>query len=283
MDNIINNIIPDGSGSDTPPSPEIIDTTIMPDLDTMFGDPVEDQLGLDGNKQPGSNQSSTPEPGKFPADQPTDIEKLLRKLQSEGDKAKSELQKVKEQLRQKEQLTKFLEEIQFDEELKQAFISQLAPDLVKPKDLKVLVSEKLKAEFGEDFTPEPSEAAIFGSPTYNYNERARELVAEFKSKYEKIPKDLETLKAKRMQAREEAKQKAEAEKRELINDFKWSETTFDTFVKWVNSVELKDMGKIFNSAIRSTRRNTPPSLTTFGGQTPADNNYFAHLDAMYGK
>lgn len=60
---------------------------------------------------------------------------------------------------------------------KLAFIARYSPEDFKLEP-KFYVQEKLKEEFGEEFKPDANEALIYGTPSYNFVERQKELVTE---------------------------------------------------------------------------------------------------------
>lgn len=251
------------------------------DLDTIFGTPSESP------EVSGVPSSSSPELDE-PADSqtPQDPEKLARTFQSNYDKTKAELDKIMKQINEEyDPAVKFLNQIYEDAEVRRAFIAELEPELVKPKDPYALVQEALVKEFGSEFVPDKEEADTPGSKSWFYNYRAQKLAEKFLEEGSKAPVNLKSLKEKRTRERQEAEQKAHLEKQEIVNQLKWDENMYNGFAEWASKTKLVDFARMYDRIARSNTKSSfnPPSLPGQSGGRPVMPNQFKQeLDAFFG-
>jgi len=264
---------------------------ILADLESLFNGGVSNAPSLDGGDTRFNKPSRTTSQGtqyvegdpfgqqQGPA--PKDPEGLLRKLQSERDKARADYEKVAGEASQYKNVAEFVNSLFDDEEARHAFIAELEPNLVKPKDALTFVKEGLKKEFGEEFTPNQDEANVFGSSTWLYNERAKDMFNDWKEKSKRLPASLKELKEKRVKVKEDQTKAALAEKQAIIAQRKWDEGKFDRFAKWVSSVKGIHMATIFDTL--EARRSTAPSLAGLpGGQPLVPSKMKAQIDQLFG-
>lgn len=215
---------------------------------------------------------------------PKNPEDLLKFFQSGYDKHKSKAEKLEQELNETKEAASFLNNLVADKELRMAFIAQLEPDLVKPKEPIAFIKESLENEFGKEFTPDKDEITIFGTKSWLYNDRANQLLQEYRTKQQTFPSSLKQYQEKKSQERAQMAKAALEEKKQILEKLKWDEATFTGFTKWVNKVKGMDLSKIYDFLLKSSKTKGPDSLSTQYGGKPINNNSYIHsLDAMFGK
>lgn len=270
-----------------------VDDPILSDLEAVFSSNTEgnslssgQQLNINPNSNASKQQSQTQFSDADPFGKegmPKDPEALLKKLQSERDSTRAQNQKLSAELKQVKPIAEFVSSLYEDETARHAFIADLEPELLKPKNPLTFIQEGLKKEFGEEFTPNPEETNIFGSQTWLYNERAKDLLSEYKEKSKKTPTTLKELKEQRKRDHDSAALDAQTQRREVMEKFKWDDGVWDEFSKWASSVKLVHMGLLFNN-IKSKKGLTAPNIAgQSGGRPLAPAKIQAELDNMFGK
>lgn len=252
---------------------------ILQGIETMFGGASDDNS--DGKPKPEDSPSIKNDDPFGMKNMPSDPEALLRKLQSERDSTRAKLQKVEQEMTQYKSIADFMTSLYEDQELKQAFIAELAPDLAKPKDPLSFIQERLKKEFGDDFTPNKEETAQIGTRSWLYNERAKDLFAEYKDSNKKLPGSLKELREKRKKAKDEQSQAALLEKKDIATKMKWDEETWNGFADWVGKVKGIHMAKIYNG-LRQKTSSAPFLAGQNGGKPLTGSQYKAELDKFFG-
>jgi hypothetical protein len=255
---------------------------ILEDISAIFGEGPGDEVSS-GRKKAIDGLSSVGDIAFTANNAPSNPEELLRRLQSERDKATAQVKKYEAEVNQYKPIADFIASLDQDQSLKEAFIAELAPDLVKPKDPLTFIQERLKKEFGEEFTPDKHEADLFGSQTWLYNERAKELLQEYRTANNKVPKSLKDLRAERKLQREEAQRQAVLEKQEIMNKRAWDEDKWSRFTKWIGGVKGMHMAAIWEG-LESRKGGTSPSSLAGqpGGRPLVPSQLKANLDKMFG-
>ena len=282
----------------TEPTPTPTPTETVPgqfDLDKIFGDPkdksgegisksVEPQPKLreDGTEFKGrdtlppleseifsdiKNQGFRGQPNA-----PRNPQDVISKLQSERDKAVSQVQNWETQANDWKSASDFLAQLEDDAEIRRAFIAELEPELIKPKNPYDLIEETLGKEF-TDFTPNPDEANIFGSKTWMYNRRAEDLLAESRANAKTnaaLPTSLKDIREKRKRQTKEDKDNAFKEKQGIITDMKWNEDTWEGFATWMQSTKGNDWAKMYGFLLRQTGAAPTPLATQRGSSIGKD-------------
>lgn len=182
-----------------------------------------------------------------------------RKEQSRYDKLYSEYQNTLRNLEAYREKASLLEEISTNEELLQSFIAEVKPDLIPKKDITSLVQERLKKEFG-DYQPKQEEIYNPESNAWLYFKRRDEIYEELKNHQSTPIKKVTELKKERQEAIKEQLTK-------LKTIMKWDDNSLTNFQKWANSLDIVELGKMYNFAIRTMRipegailgKNIPPS------------------------
>ena len=273
---------------DTNVEPQVAQPTVndplLSDLDALFGKEagVGDQDGVKKiDKQKVTFSDDDPFAHK---NQPRDPEKLLAQLQSDRDKARAEVTRVTADLQKAKVYEDFLGTLQDDQEMRHAFIAQLEPDLVKPKDPLTFIQERLKKEF-PGFTPDTDEINIVGSPTWTYNQRGTDLFQEWKKTNGTPPPTLVELKAKRKAARDAANVAAQRDKQETMQKLNWGDQDWDSFVDWVTKVKTIHMATIRDGIVKQAmKKGNPPSVVSqSGGKVNTPSGYMTELDNLFGK
>jgi hypothetical protein len=214
---------------------------------------------------------------------PNNPEEVIRRLQSERDKALSQLQNWETQAADWKTANDFLAELEDNAEIRHAFIAELEPDLVKPKNPYDLIQETLGKEF-TDFTPNPDEANVFGSKTWMYNRRAEDLLTEIRTKSKSaLPTSLKDIREKRKREAVEQKQAAFSEKKKIMTDMKWNENTWEGFAGWMQATQGTDWAKMYSYLLRTTGQQPTPLATQRGSSIRNDRGAaFENLGAFYG-
>jgi len=302
--------------NDPTPSPAPIEATdgqAIFDLDTLFGDPQEDKgqgVGTSVDPQPKKQryaerkaQMIEGEQGgdglpplesdifgdthsgnqPFRGNMPKNPLEVISKLQSERDKAMAQVQSWEAQVNEYKSAKDFLAELEEDAEVRRAFIAELEPELVKPKNPYDLIEKTLREEF-KDFTPNSDEANIFGSKTWLYNRRAEELLQESREKAKAgVPGSLKELRAKRKLQVEEQRKAALKEKQDIVNSMKWTDNTWEGFANWMRVTKGVDWAKMYTFLLRQSG-NAPTPLATQTGSSFRNprGKAFEGLDQFYG-
>lgn len=249
---------------------------VLDDIRALFGD----------DKGDGAESSDDKDPFKdFKDDKsPRDPKALLQRLQSERDSYRDRLKNYENELKEYKPIADFMASLYEDEEARAAFIGELAPDLVKPKDPLTFIQEGLKKEFGADFTPNKEEAGVIGSKTWLYNERGKDLLQAWKEKNAKTPSNLKSLAERRKKAREDALKAAEREKQEIMSKFKWDDTEWEEFSKWAPKFRGIHLADIWTRAKKAKGgKRSPLSPTGIPGGKPfVPSQFKKELDEMFG-
>jgi len=195
---------------------------------------------------------------------PRNPQEVISKLQSERDKLKSELDKFQVTANDWRSAYDLLSEIETDAEIRRAYIAQVEPELLKPKDSYSFIKERLEKEF-EGFTPSADEANVIGSKTWIYNERAKELLTEAKGGKLTLPGSLKEIRERRKQATEENKKMALKEKADIISSLKWDDQTWDGFAGWMGAAKGVEFAKLYNYMLKKSIAPNSPNLASQAG------------------
>lgn len=262
---------------------------IMADIDGMFGD-LDDSSSPDGQGngsspfggdniagQSGDQQTSDPTAGMSPAE-------LAAFFQSKFDKLQAEYSRVKPEYEKYKSVAEFINQVYEDPAVKQAFIAELAPDLVKPSDPYESLQEQLAKEFGEDFTPDDDEAAKPLTKSWRYYKRVDELYKDLSSKQNPgVPKTLKQLREEREMQQRVAQQQAEQEKNEVLKELNWTEADWQDFVSWVPQLKAKHLAKWRQQMKKRSKGGAPNLVNQFGGHTVNNKpGFMSDLDKFFG-
>jgi len=249
------------------------------ELDSIFGQAGDVSAGM-GTGTPETVQGQQQFSG------PQDWEKMAKTFQSNYDKTKAEYEKVAKEMQEVYHPTvEFLNQIYEDAEVRQAFIAELEPDLIKQKDPYAHVQEALAKEFGTDFTPDRDEAATPGTKSWFYNFRAQKLAEEVLAKGSKTPPSLKALREKRQKEVELQKQEAATLRQEIIAKLKWDDATYNRFAEWGNKSKLSDFAEMYDRIEKFKNRQNnfnPPSVSSIPGSAAMSNQYKQELDKFFG-
>lgn len=259
------------------------ESTNAPSLvDLVFGEPTS------GNGEPAgiAGTGHGMQPGSMPMHE-YDWEKLARIHQSERDKATTRLKEVEPMVTEYQELKNFFNALETDEEVRQAFLYELAPDLVKTKDPQTFIKEKLEKEFGKDFEPDDEEANQFGSKTWLFYKRADQLANEaFAQQTPKAPKSLQKIKEERATLAQKQMAAQKQAKEEIFKRFPtWTEATYADFLNWGRSAKETDFATLYNYMIlKAGERKTqfPASISSIPGNPVLPNETINKINAMFG-
>lgn len=267
---------------------------IMQDIEAMFGsnDPSAasgDGLGASGSKDvddlfgitPTKN-SGEPQQTKSSFDGMT-AEQRAAHFQSLYNKLENETKQFKPQYEKYKSVADFVNQVYEDPQVKQAFLAELAPDLVQPKDPYDALQEHLAKEFGEDFVPDEDEAQKPLSKSWRYLKRVDELYTKLSKEQPQVPKSIKELREERERMLREANEQAERERAEILNDMKWSTSDWNEFSNWAIKLKGKHLARWYQHLRK--QKGSAPNLMSHSGGSPVRSipEVFQELDNFFGK
>ena len=255
------------------------------EIDNIFGSTASDvdEGGMPPVKEPGN-----PDPFKgTDPNQPDygnmDPEQVARMFQSKYDKTQAALDKVQERLHEYESLEEFIDSVYEDEDVKHAFLSEIAPDLVKQKDPYEALEEQLRKEFGEEYIPDDEEAKRPFTKSWKYYKRADDLEKSVKERKNVVPKSLKALREERSNKKKESQRQVLEEKNKVLTSMKWSDNDYNSFAQWVGKLSAVNLAKIYAYATSRSPKTAPGLVNQSGGSAPTPNVLMADLDKYFGK
>lgn len=266
---------------------------IMQDIEALFGDKDSgaasgDGLGASGIQDPDTLLGIPPknksgEPQQTSSFDGMTAEQRAKHFQSLYNKLEQEYKEVKPQYEKYKSVAEFVNQVYEDPQVKQAFLAELAPDLVKPKDPYDALQEQLGREFGEDFVPDEDEAQKPLSKSWRYLKRVDELYTKLTKDQPSVPKSLKELREERERLVREANEKAEQERVEILNDMKWSTSDWNEFANWVPKLRGKHLARWYQHLRK--QKGSAPNLMSHSGGTPVKSipEVFQDLDNYFGK
>lgn len=207
-------------------------------------------------------------------------EEIDRGLQSKYDKAQHTINELQSKIGDAGKFQSFASNFDADENFRKALIHKYHPELFQQENPKVLIENKLKEEFGEEF--EYDNAGV--NDKILYTERLKELSRETKeSKFDFTP--LEEAARIKQENAEKQKSEYEATKQAILDKHKWGEDRFANMVKWSSKLTLENISDIFNqlefkkesvgndfSAGRKTPSGVNPDDSLFGTPSKSFSN-----------
>jgi len=252
---------------------------LQPSVDDIFGNPADD-LGKSGSEQLGE-PTQTSSKGKR---QHKSADEFINQLKSKLDKTTHELEQFKAQTEELKGVADFVNKVYDDEELFNAFVAEIKPDLLKPPSPEAYIRKRLSDEFGEDFVPDEAEANVQGSRSWLYAKRADDFYREAMDQSNKVPETISQMRERQKKAQKEAQVKAEQEKYALMTSKGWSEEQWGAFTEWANKLTLGYLADAYSRGInKQTSSYKTPSLANIPGGTPIDDaSHMKHLTEMFG-
>ncbi len=206
----------------------------------------------------------------------THFQSLYNRLENEHSELKPAYEKYKD-------VAEFINQVYDDDVVRQAFLAELAPDLVKPTDPYDALQEQLGKEFGTDYVPDEDESSKPLSKSWRYFKRVDELYKELTEKGQAgVPKSLKDLRADREAAKLAANSAAEKEKTQTMADMKWGATDWNEYSEWLPKLKHKHLSKMFQN-LRGKRTTAPNLINQAGGTAPTTMpGVFKELDNYFG-
>ncbi len=196
----------------------------------------------------------------------TNAERAYRELQSKHDKMYAELQKALQERDSVYEKAKLFEQILTDDELKEAFVYQVKPEIAPTKEtIKKRIQEQLEKEFGYNYKERMSDPL----DGLEIQKRVRELYDEYDQKFKKST--IEEIIKKRQE--EEAKFYEQLQK--TIEDIKSTygveDNVIEEYAKWKQKVVYndKELFKIFRHNLKFLQQQKTPQAANVKGMTPA--------------
>lgn len=277
-DNILD---PQVSGA--PTEQTIGETELSRDIDALFGQPTSDSLNEGGTPPENKDFGELDEQGQ-PDYTGMNHEDLAKLFQSRYDKAQAELTKVKPKVERAESLESFINELYENQEVRRAFLAQVEPDLVKPKDPYVALEEQLKKEFGEDFLPDDNEAKKPFTESWRYYKKLDDLYSKINTNQNtQLPKTLEVVRAERKATLAAQKTADDEMKQKVLSTMKWQENDYKSFAGWVYKLSALDLAKIYNFAQqRRTVGHAPSVANQSGSKAHTPSEIASELNKFFG-
>jgi len=262
---------PPVSGEET--QPEVGITDVSQDIDALFGSEASDTVN-EGDTPPETQSFGELDSEGQPDYTGMNHEQLAKMFQSRYDKAQAELDKVKPKVERADNLESFVNELYENQEVRRAFLAQVEPDLVKPKDPYVALEEQLKKEFGEDFLPDDDEAKKPFTESWRYYKKLDDLYSKINTQGNAaLPKTLEELRAERKTTLTNQKKADDEMKAKVLTTMKWQENDYKSFAGWVYKLSALDLAKIYNFAQQRKGVGRAPSVANQSGSkayTPSE-------------
>jgi len=264
---------------------------IMDNIDALFGSTQPASGGgMDTSGTPAVDQDGRPitvdSTGRPTPVNPFDgmtAEQRAAHFQSLYNKLENEHKELKPAYDKYKDVAEFVNQVYEDENVRQAFLAEIAPDLVKPTDPYDALQVQLGKEFGEDFVPDEEEATKPLTKSWRYFKRVDELYKELSEKGSAgVPKTLKELRADREAAKLAANAEAEKERAQAMADMKWGQTDWNEYAQWLPKLKHKHLTKMFQN-LRG-RKGTAPNLINQGGGTAPVSvpEMFKDLDNFFG-
>lgn len=253
------------------------------EIDALFGTPASDS-GSEGDDSAGGDPFAGDNDGVGQPDLTgMSHEELAKMFQSKYDRAQAELNKTQPKVKRADSLESFVNDLYEKPEVRRAFLAQVEPDLVKPKDPYVVLEAQLKKEFGEEFIPDEEDAKKPFTSSWRYYKRLDDLYTKEQSQSATLPKTLEELRTERT-AKLADQQRADADmKTKVLSTMKWSDNDYKTFGDWVYKLSALDLAKIYNYAQQRRRGPAVPNLANApGGRASTPNEIASELKKFFG-
>lgn len=253
---------------------------VLNDIDNIFG--ISESNEEQGDSSPFGSPSTSEAPSNKQDDEFTGLshEDIIKKLQSTKDKYRTQLEIANKKVETLQPLEQFYSSLYEDAEVRRAFIAELEPDLVKPKDPYDVLKEQLDKEFGQDYIPDEEEAKKPFSTSWKYYKKMDELLTKVKEN-KTLPKSLSELKEDRKKQKELLKQQQADEKVKLLAQMKWQDESYNNFADWVSKLSSVDLAKIYTFAMRKQGK-APNMVAQPGGTSFTPNKFNAELKGFFG-
>jgi archaellum component FlaC len=236
-------------------------------LDVYFNEDSNGQPLQNSSQQGSITQEQVPSQQEFGLNtrfrNVDEAEKAVREFQSRYDKLTAEHNKFQKEYESKGKYADLLENIVSDENMLQAFIREVKPDLLPAKDINQMVQEQLAKEFGQDFDYDYQQANLPGRHR-QYARRMDELYDTL-AKQTEIPtiKQLRESKAQQMQQQEVQRMQA---LEEIKTTYKVADTDVENMLNWYNTLKPVDLFSLYRNMMgRINSSSMPPNLANIRG------------------
>lgn len=248
-------------------------------IDALFGNGATNDDGMKAPAGETTTSSTSKEKPKMTPDE------YMKELQSRVDKTTHTLKTLEAQNRELAGAADFVNQLYEDPDVFNAFIAEINPALVKPRNPEDYIRDSLSKEFGPDFVPDEREENIRGSRTWLYNKRADDLYGEAITKSNKVPETISQLKERRMKERKQMEIQASQEKQAIVSEFNWGESDYTGFLNWANKVSTMDFAKLYQygKTKKGQQTKSPNLVSTPGGTPQSDSAYMTELNNFFGK
>ncbi len=193
-------------------------------------------------------------------------EGVLRTFQSRYDSMKAEAEKLRAEVEKAKLAQDLLITIAEDDEALEAFLYQRKPELIKKPDFNSWATNKLKAEFGEEFEFDQSRA-LYDPSHIAYQKRVTELYDEYQKGNQSKVKSLAELRERREQEKQAKEQEVRNMYLKLQETHKLSNEQLKGFVNFISKAN-QDIDLLFNLWRFANRQAQIPN-TPQGSYAPA--------------
>ena len=275
-------------GTPAEPKGEQVDeaqkSAISKDIDALFGTPASDSGEEGGPTESGDDPFAVPTDGDGQPDYTgMSHEELAKMFQSKYDVAQAELNKATPKVARADSLESFVNDLYEKPEVRRAFLAQVEPDLIKPKDPYVVLEAQLKKEFGEEFIPDDVEAKRPFTESWRYYKRLDDLYTKEQKASTELPQTLEEMRTERTTKLSEQKTADADMKAKVLTTMKWSDNDYKSFGSWVFKLSAMDLAKIYNFAQQRKRGPVAPNLASqSGSRTSTPNEIASELTKFFG-
>ena len=258
------------------PAEEAQMSELSKDIDALFGAPASDSGEEGGPTEGGDDPFTVPTDGEGQPDYTgMSHEELAKMFQSKYDVAQAELNKATPKVARADSLESFVNDLYEKPEVRRAFLAQVEPDLIKPKDPYVVLEAQLKKEFGEEFIPDDVEAKRPFTESWRYYKRLDDLYTKEQKASTQLPQTLEEMRTERTTKLSEQKTADAEMKQKVLTSMKWSDNDYKSFGNWVFKLSAMDLAKIYNFAQQRRRSPAAPNLASQSGGRPSTPNEIA--------
>lgn len=196
------------------------------------------------------------------------VEARYRTIQSRHDKLAAEKQKIEEAYSKAMKAEMFLEELLENPELFESFVAEIRPDMVRKKDISVIMQEKLAQEFPEfkDHKPSKQDAEMNpGSREWLFYKRVDDLYNELaKGGYSEKLMTVKEYRERQALKKKEQEALAQKEIADLKQKMNWDDAKVQRYIDWATKLTNVDLAKMFNYLLRMQQISNPSVATTPG-------------------
>ncbi len=193
---------------------------------------------------------------------------VIRTLQSIKDNLMRENEELKTKLNTGTKYIDFAMNLTEDKDLQNAFIKTYRPELLQEKSVDDRVAEKLKEEFGADFTPEPDDESKRGTKTYRYWKRYDTLYSKLSEDDSGSATGIPTLKElaeKRKSEREKATTQYQTKLSKFQKERNLKDSDISALRQFISKLDFEHYWDLFQFQLLYSNTGPKPNLNQIAG------------------